>query len=117
MKKVIILSLLVISFSCKTNMSSPPNNIMSEDEMVNFLLDVNIINSSRAFRNISEINYYNIKDSLLFQKHQIDSVIFSQSNFYYSSNPKLYLNIYSKLEKKLKNIKDSISLANDIELK
>ena len=76
MKKVIILSLLVISFSCKTNMSNPPNNIMSEDEMVNFLLDVNIINSSRAFRNISEINYYNIKDSLLFEKHQIDSVIF-----------------------------------------
>ena len=66
MKKVIILNLLVISFSCKTNMSNPPNNIMSEDEMVNFLLDVNIINSSRAFRNISEINYYNIKDSLLF---------------------------------------------------
>ena len=62
MKKVIIISLLVISFSCKTNMSNPPNNIMSEDEMVNFLLDVNIINSSRAFRNISEINYYNIKD-------------------------------------------------------
>jgi hypothetical protein len=95
--------------SCSSNESNQPKNIMSEDEMVNFLFDINIINSSRAFRNKSELNYYNIKDSLLFKKHKIDSLKFSNSNFYYASNPKIYLKIYSKLEEKLGQIKDSLN--------
>ena len=95
--------------SCSSNESNQPKNIMSEDEMVNFLFDINIINSSRAFRNKSELNYYNIKDSLLFNKHKIDSLKFSNSNFYYASNPKIYLKIYTKLEEKLGQIKDSLN--------
>ena len=109
MKKTIVVLVLVMLFSCINNEKNTPNNLMTEDQMVNFLLDINIINSSRAFRNKSELNYYNIKDSLLFKKHKIDSTIFSESNFYYASNPKLYLNIYSKLETKLKTLKDSLS--------
>ncbi len=109
MKKIIILLILTMLFSCINKEKKVPQNLMSEDQMVNFLFDINIINSSRAFRNRSELNYYNIKDSLLFKKHKIDSVIFSESNFYYASNPKLYLRIYSKLETKLKLLKDSLS--------
>lgn len=116
MKNIIFFVSFFIFVSCKTNNNHQLENLMTEDEMVNFLLDVNIINSSRAFRNISEVNYYNIKDSLLFKKHKIDSIIFSQSNSYYSSNPKLYINIYSKLEKKLKKIKDSISISSDVKI-
>ena len=109
MKKTIVVLVLVMLFSCINNERNTPKNLMTEDQMVDFLLDINIINSSRAFRNKSELNYYNIKDSLLFKKHKIDSTIFSESNFYYASNPKLYLNIYSKLETKLKTLKDSLS--------
>ena len=109
MKKIIILLVLTTLFSCSNKEKNVPQNLMSEDQMVNFLFDINIINSSRAFRNRSELNYYNIKDSLLFKKHKIDSIIFSESNFYYASNPKLYLRIYSKLETKLKLLKDSLS--------
>jgi len=109
MKNTIILLVLTILFSCIGKEKNVPQNLMTEDQMVNFLFDINIINSSRAFRNRSELNYYNIKDSLLFKKHKIDSVIFSESNFYYASNPKLYLRIYSKLETKLKLLKDSLS--------
>ncbi len=109
MKNTIILLVLTILFSCSVNEKNVPQNLMTEDQMVNFLFDINIINSSRAFRNRSKLNYYNIKDSLLFKKHKIDSVIFSESNFYYASNPKLYLRIYSKLETKLKLLKDSLS--------
>lgn len=104
-------------FSCINKEKKIPQNLMSEDQMVNFLFDINIINSSRAFRNRSELNYYNIKDSLLFKKHKIDSIIFSESNFYYASNPKLYLRIYSKLETKLKLLKDSLSIDLEVHTK
>jgi len=114
MKKTIILLVLTTLFSCSNKEKNVPQNLMSEEQMVNFLFDINIINSSRAFRNRSESNYYNIKDTLLFKKHKIDSTIFSESNFYYASNPKLYLRIYSKLEIKLKLLKDSLS--KDLEI-
>ena len=109
MKKIIFILSLMIFCSCSNNEKNNPENLMTEDQMVNFLFDINIINSSRAFRNRSELNYYNIKDSLLFKKHKIDSLKFSNSNFYYASNPKIYLKIYSKLEVKLNTLKDSLS--------
>ena len=106
MKKVVIFILIFIS--CSEN--SKPDNLMSENQMVDFLFDINIINSSRAFRNISELNYYNIKDTFLYKLHNIDSLQFVNSNKYYSSNPKQYLRIYSKMQKKMIAIRDSIDL-------
>ena len=87
MKKVVIF--LLIFISCSEN--SKPDNLMSENQMVDFLFDINIINSSRAFRNISDLNYYNIKDTFLYKLHNIDSLQFVNSNKYYSSKPKKYL--------------------------
>ena len=84
MKKIIILLILIVA--CSGDDNSKPIDLMSENEMVDFLFDINIINSSRAFRNRSELNYYNINDSLLFNKHEIDCLKFVNSNFYYSSN-------------------------------
>ena len=110
-------TLILFCFSCNESKSDIPKNLMSEEQMVEFLFDVNLINSSRAFRNRSELNYYNIKDSLLFKKHKIDSSIFSKSNLYYSSNPKKYLSIYEKLEKKLIKIKDSLSIELELNTK
>ena len=78
MKKVIILSLLVISFSCKTNMSNPPNNIMSEDEMVNFLLDVN---NKEILSNIFKENKPDIVYHASASKH-VDLV---ENNWFYGS--------------------------------
>ena len=106
MKKGFILIILIIS--CSDQSSS--TDLMSEQQMVDFLLDINIINSSRAYRNNSDLNYYNIKDTFLYKKHNIDSMQFVKSNSYYSSKPKQYLRIYSELQKKMKFIKDSIEI-------
>ena len=113
MRKLFILLILIMSCS---NQDSP-SNLMSEEQMVNFLLDINIINSSRAYRNNSDLNYYNIKDTFLYKKHNIDSLQFVNSNKYYSSNPKQYLRIYSNLQKKMRFIKDSIEIELNKETK
>ena len=106
MKKIFILLILIISCSDQNS----PTDLMSEEKMVDFLLDINIINSSRAYRNNSDLNYYNIKDTFLYKKHNIDSIQFVNSNSYYSSKPKKYLRIYSQLQKKMRSIKDSIEI-------
>ena len=107
MKKIIILLILIVA--CSGNDQSKPIDLMSENEMVDFLFDVNVINSSRAYNNRSDLNYYNINDSLLFNKHEIVCLKFVNSNFYYSSNPKQYLKIYSKLDFRLNQLKDSLT--------
>ena len=107
MKKIIILLILIVA--CSGNDQSKPIDLMSENEMVDFLFDVNVINSSRAYNNRSDHNYYNINDSILFNKHEIDCLKFVNSNFYYSSNPKQYLKIYSKLDFRLNQLKDSLT--------
>ena len=113
MKKGFILIILIIS--CSDQSSS--TDLMSEQQMVDFLLDIIIINSSRAYRNNSDLNYYNIKDTFLYKKHNIDSMQFVKSNSYYSSKPKQYLRIYSELQKKMKFIKDSIEIELNKETK
>jgi len=114
MKKLILLGILILTFACSSKDNTKPNNLMSEDEMVDLLFDINVINSSRAYNNRSDLNYYNINDSLLFNKHEIDCLKFVNSNFYYASNPKQYLKIYSKLEYKLNQLKDSLTKELDI---
>ena len=113
MRKLFILLILIMSCSDQDG----PSNLMSEQQMVDFLLDINIINSSRAYRNNSDLNYYNIKDTFLYKKHNIDSLQFVNSNKYYSSNPKQYLRIYSNLLKKMRFIKDSIEIELNKETK
>lgn len=113
MRKLFILLILIMSCSNQDG----PSNLMSEQQMVDFLLDINIINSSRAYRNNSDLNYYNIKDTFLYKKHNIDSLQFVNSNKYYSSNPKQYLRIYSNLQKKIRFIKDSIEIELNKETK
>ena len=113
MRKLFILLILIMSCSNQDG----PSNFMSEQQMVDFLLDINIINSSRAYRNNSDLNYYNIKDTFLYKKHNIDSLQFVNSNKYYSSNPKQYLRIYSNLQKKMRFIKDSIEIELNKETK
>ena len=113
MRKLFILLILIMSCSNQDG----PSNLMSEQQMVDFLLDINIINSSRAYRNNSDLNYYNIKDTFLYKKHNVDSLQFVNSNKYYSSNPKQYLRIYSNLQKKMRFIKDSIEIELNKETK
>ena len=82
---------------------------MSKDEMIEFLFDVNLINSSRGFISKSNNNYFMVRDTMLFRKHSIDCLTFVRSNSFYTKNPKLYMDIYDRINKKIKIIKDSLN--------
>ena len=106
MKKVLILFFIFL-ISC--NNQKKEDDIMTIDQMVNFLFDVNLINTSRGFTNISKNNYFLIRDSMLFKKHDIDCLKFVRSNNFYSRNPNLYLDIYEGIDVKINAIIDSIN--------
>jgi len=106
--KIMIITSLIF-FSC--NDKAAEENIMTENQMIEFLFDVNLINSSRGFTNKSNYNYFAIRDTVLFKKHKIDCLTFVRSNNFYTKNPKLYLKIYSGIGEKLKKLKDSLNNA------
>ena len=108
--KVLIITSLIF-FSCSDNVAE--ENIMTENQMIEFLFDVNLINSSRGFTNKSNYNYFAIRDTVLFKKHKIDCLTFVRSNNFYTKNPKLYLKIYSGIGDKLKKLKDSLNNATN----
>ena len=107
MKKIFLLLFLIFT-SCKNN-SKIDEDIMTIDEMIEFLFDVNLINTSRGFTNISKNNYFLIRDTMLFKKHEIDCLKFVKSNDFYSRNPRLYIKIYEGIDAKTSAIIDSIN--------
>ena len=108
--KVLIITSLIL-FSCNDKVVE--ENIMTENQMIEFLFDVNLINSSRGFTNKSNYNYFAVRDTILFKKHKIDCLTFVRSNNFYTKNPKLYLKIYSGIGEKLKKLKDSLNNATN----
>ena len=108
--KVLIITSLIF-FSCSDKVAE--EKIMTENQMIEFLFDVNLINSSRGFTNKSNYNYFAIRDTVLFKKHKIDCLTFVRSNNFYTKNPKLYLKIYSGIGEKLKKLKDSLNNATN----
>ena len=99
---------VLICLSCGSN-EQTPEDIMTQDQMIEFLFDVNLINSSRGFISKSENNYFMVRDTMLFRKHDIDCLKFVISNNFYTKNPKLYMEIYEGIDKKIKFIKDSLN--------
>tara|TARA_B100001758_G_scaffold142835_1_gene123008 strand:+ start:1811 stop:2146 length:336 start_codon:yes stop_codon:yes gene_type:complete len=108
--KLLIITSLIF-FSCNDKVVE--ENIMTENQMIEFLFDVNLINSSRGFTNKSNYNYFAVRDTILFKKHKIDCLTFVRSNNFYTKNPKLYLRIYSGIGEKLKKLKDSLNNATN----
>ena len=99
---------VLICLSCGSN-EQATEDIMTQDQMIEFLFDVNLINSSRGFISKSDNNYFMVRDTMLFRKHAIDCLKFVKSNNFYTKNPKLYMEIYEGIDKKIKFIKDSLN--------
>ena len=108
-EKLLSINEIMLSLISCNNKVQVPKDIMSKDQMIEFLFDVNLINSSRGFVSKSNNNYFMVRDSMLFRKHAIDCLKFVKSNIFYTKNPKLYIEIYDGIDKKIKFIKDSLN--------
>ena len=108
MKKFIGL-LVFIVFSCsKTGDNSPPDNLISPDQMSMVMLDIILMKNIKR----ESYNLLEKKDLLvaeyLYEKYGIDSAQLASSQSYYAKNPKEYLPIFKKVKMKLNKLNDSI---------
>lgn len=96
---------------------SKPKNLIPQDKMADIIADISILNAAKS------INKYELEDknlnpeNYIYNKYDIDSVQFAESNKYYAYDVKKYEEIYLKAKEKLENQKEEIRKLQEIEKK
>ena len=87
--------------SCTSNtIIEKPKNLIPKEQMVDLLTDLLLANGSGSIKNTQlkrNVNYY----PLVFEKYNIDTTQFKESNYYYASKVDEYDEIIRKVEARL----------------
>jgi Domain of unknown function (DUF4296) len=100
--KIMVLLLLLVG--CQdVKYPEKPENLLSREKMVQMLADAYIGNASKSKSVNNRVLRTNgvYLDSILYKKHQVDSLTFAESNAYYASNLVVYTEIITEVEKLL----------------
>ena len=111
---IIILSFVLGCNNSLTQKPIPPDNLISQEKMVDIIYDMTLINVAKGVNKSILENNGIIPEQYLFKKHSIDSILFARSNEYYSYDLKTYQIIYDKVKIKLEKNKNIISDSIDI---
>ena len=101
MKKYLLISIFIIGCS-----SNAPEDLISEEKMESIIFDIMILNASSGYD--LKIDNNMISDELIYRKYNIDSAQFYDSELYYSRNPRIHLNIYSNVKRRIQKSIDSL---------
>jgi hypothetical protein len=101
----VLLVLLLFNTSCNEDMTGKPPHLISRDKMVDILVDIHLSDAAFQTRRYSntQLNAYTESDfyySILKKHHLVDSV-FEISLLYYSSKPKEFEKIYTRVINRL----------------
>lgn len=92
-----------VLFACQeVKRPEAPSNLIQQDTMVSILTEAYLMNAARSIDNRTIVNKGVLLDSILYSKFHIDSLQFSQSNAYYSSDLEIYKNLFFRVEENLK---------------
>ena len=119
MKKALsLLGLALLLMNCKTNAVEKPDDLLTENQMVDILYDLNVVNA------MNSTNHQYLSDrgisasSYVYAKYKIDSLQFVNSDHYYASDLEEYEKIYQQVSERLQQNKAEIdSLKSDISKK
>jgi hypothetical protein len=98
-----VILVMLLLFSCAEELIQKPENLIPQDKMVLIFKELAIVNAAKG------TNIGNLKDNgiepttYLFEKFEIDSAQFVDSDRYYASKPLLYETMYKDVETKLEN--------------
>lgn len=82
-----------------------PENLISEEKMVDVLTELSILHGTRTFDRRSLEKTGLQLEQYLFEKYDIDSVQFAKANAYYVENPSVYVRIYDSVKARLETLK------------
>jgi len=117
MKQILFIVFLAVFVSCESKVKyKKPDNLIPREQMINLLVDMHIATGTTSVKNILDEDEKNYM-VLVYEKYQIDSTRFAESNFYYISNIGEYESIFNEVEKELIKIQEQYTITEDSESK
>jgi hypothetical protein len=108
MKKVPFLLLLALFFSCAEKLIDQPAGLIPKEKMILILNDLAIANAAKL-TNPQILRNHNIDPTAyIFEKYDIDSLKFVESDRYYASIPEEHEEIYIAVDAKLEAEKNRL---------
>jgi hypothetical protein len=94
---LLLLGVFLGLLSCKEKLIEPPKDLIPEAEMTEILYDLALINGIRT-TNPTTLDTYEIETMpYIYEKYDIDSIQFVQSDQYYASVPVIYQRMYQSI--------------------
>ncbi|WP_318310562.1 DUF4296 domain-containing protein [Flagellimonas crocea] len=98
----------ILLVSCTEKVVEEPENLIAKEKMVEILHDLAILNAAKSSVTSKwDDSGFEVME-FLYEKYDIDSAQFSQSDLYYASLPLEYQSIYEKVEERVKRQKDTL---------
>lgn len=116
MKKFLTLLLVIaIVASCAESAIKKPDNLISEEKMVDILYDLALITAAKN-TNSNVLVKNNVKTMpYIYSKYKIDSTQFTESDLYYAASPTVYEGFYKDVQSKLDTIKKRLERKREFE--
>ncbi len=98
-RELFLVSLGLFIFSCQ-NIQYPerPKDLISEDKMVEVLIDVHLFNSAKSVNRLPLQQTGMTPHQFIYKKHNIDSVQYEKSNAFYGANLNSYERIHTRVK-------------------
>ena len=107
-KTVLIIITALLLFACgQGNVVEKPDNLISEEDMVNMLYDVALLQATRSIAS-KELDEKTDSKTYIYKKYKIDSLTFVQSHKYYASRLDQYEKMQKKVTERLTAVKSKI---------
>ena len=113
MKRLLILLIIMSIIGCNSiDKPKKPENLISQDKMVDVLYDVFILTSAKGTSKGILEDHGIYPENYVFEKHKIDSLQFALSNEYYGFHVEDYESILARVEERFN--KDKAKFEADI---
>ena len=94
MKYLLFTVYIIVFISCESKIKyKKPDNLIPKEQMIDLLIDMHLASATTGVRDKTDSKNRNYM-TLVYEKHQIDSARFAESNFYYISNIEDYKAIF-----------------------
>jgi len=111
---ILTLLIIVVILSCN-NIEKPkkPDNLISKNRMIDVITDISLMTAAKGMnKNVLEKNAIN-PQNYIYEKYNIDSVQFAESNNYYAYDVKKYEEIYATVKERLEKQKTEYKLLQE----
>lgn len=113
MNKIVYITVLMLFISCESKTKyKKPENLISKEQMIDLLTDIHLAAGTRGIAEMHTDRERNFM-SLVYDKYNIDSTRFADSNFYYYSNIEEYELMFKEVEIRLKEIQKKYVKSDD----